>query len=64
LSDYRAVFLEFNIPRMGRQIHAVLLISPAVFVIESKMGGNVLGQRGPTSSEIFPSTSKALILRR
>jgi hypothetical protein len=33
-----AVFLEFNIPRMGRRIDAVLLIGPAVFVIEFKVG--------------------------
>ena len=32
------VFLEFNIPRMGRRIDAVLLIGPTVFVIEFKVG--------------------------
>jgi hypothetical protein len=32
------LFLEFNIPRMGRRIDAVLLIGPAVFVIEFKVG--------------------------
>ena len=32
------MFLEFNIPRMGRRIDAVLLIGPVVFVIEFKVG--------------------------
>ncbi len=32
------LFFEFNIPRMGRRIDAVLLIGPIVFVIEFKMG--------------------------
>lgn len=32
------VFLEFNIPRMGRRIDAVLLIGPVVFVVEFKVG--------------------------
>lgn len=33
-----SVFLEFNIPRMGRRIDAVVLIGPVVFVIEFKVG--------------------------
>ena len=33
-----SIFLEFNIPRMGRRIDAVLLIGPIVFVIEFKVG--------------------------
>ena len=33
-----AIFLEFNIPRMGRRIDLVLLIGPVVFVIEFKVG--------------------------
>ncbi|MHB8454985.1 MAG: DUF2075 domain-containing protein [Acidiferrobacterales bacterium] len=33
-----SVFLEFNIPRMGRRIDVVLLIGPVVFVIEFKVG--------------------------
>lgn len=32
------IFLEFNIPRMGRRIDAVILIGPVVFVIEFKVG--------------------------
>src|SRR4051794_34623793 len=32
-----ALFMEFNIPRMGRRIDAVLLIGPVVFVIEFKV---------------------------
>ncbi len=33
-----SLFLEFNIPRMGRRIDAVLLVGPVVFVIEFKVG--------------------------
>ena len=33
-----ALFLEFNIPRMGRRIDAVLLVGSVVFVIEFKVG--------------------------
>lgn len=33
-----SLFLEFNIPRMGRRIDAVLLVGPAVFVMEFKVG--------------------------
>ena len=33
-----SIFLEFNIPRIGRRIDAVLLIGPVVFVIEFKVG--------------------------
>jgi hypothetical protein len=33
-----SVFLEFTIPRMGRRVDAVLLIGPAVFVLEFKVG--------------------------
>ncbi len=33
-----AIYLEFNIPRMGRRIDTVLLIGPIVFVIEFKIG--------------------------
>jgi hypothetical protein len=36
-----ALFLEFNIPRMGRRIDAVLLLGPVVFVIEFKVGQSV-----------------------
>src|SRR5579859_2555855 len=32
------IFLEFNIPRMGRRIDAVLLVDGIVFVIEFKVG--------------------------
>lgn len=35
------LFLEFNIPRMGRRIDAVLLVGPVVFVIEFKVGESV-----------------------
>jgi hypothetical protein len=37
-----ALFLEFNIPRMGRRIDAVLLIGPVVFVVEFKTGESEL----------------------
>lgn len=33
-----SLFLEFNIPRMGRRIDAVLLVGPMVFVVEFKVG--------------------------
>ncbi len=33
-----ALFMEFNIPRMGRRIDAVLLLGPVIFVIEFKVG--------------------------
>ncbi|MBM4296667.1 MAG: hypothetical protein FJ143_02890, partial [Deltaproteobacteria bacterium] len=35
-----ALFLEFNIPRLGRRIDTVLLIGPVVFVIEFKVGSS------------------------
>lgn len=34
------VLLEYNIPRMGRRVDAVLLIGPVLFVIEFKIGSN------------------------
>lgn len=36
-----SLFFEFNIPRMGRRIDAVLLIGTVVFVIEFKFGESV-----------------------
>jgi hypothetical protein len=33
-----SIFFEFNIPRMGRRIDAVLLIGPIIFAIELKVG--------------------------
>lgn len=33
-----SIYFEFSIPRMGRRIDAVLLIGPAVFVLEFKVG--------------------------
>jgi Uncharacterized conserved protein (DUF2075) len=33
-----SLLMEFNIPRMGRRIDAVLLVGPIVFVIEFKVG--------------------------
>ncbi len=36
-----SVFLEFNIPRMGRRVDAVLIVGPVVFVIEFKIGEKV-----------------------
>lgn len=35
-----AIFFEFNIPRMGRRVDAVLVIGPVVFVVEFKVGEN------------------------
>jgi hypothetical protein len=42
LSGY--LFLEFNIPRMGRRIDAVMLIGPIIFVVEFKVGGKEFEQ--------------------
>ena len=36
-----SLFMEFNIPRMGRRVDAVLLIGPVVFVLEFKVGESV-----------------------
>src|ERR1039457_878970 len=36
-----SIFLEFNIPRMGRRVDAALLIGPVVFVLEFKVGEQV-----------------------
>lgn len=33
-----SIYLEYSIPRMGRRIDAVLLVGPAVFVLEFKVG--------------------------
>jgi Schlafen group 3, DNA/RNA helicase domain len=33
-----SLFLEFNIPRMGRRIDTVLVVGPVLFVIEFKVG--------------------------
>ena len=33
-----SLFLEFNIPRMGRRIDVVVLVGPVVFVVEFKVG--------------------------
>ena len=33
-----SLYLEFNIPRMGRRIDAVILTGPVVFVVEFKVG--------------------------
>ena len=39
LSSYEgAVYFEYAIPRMGRRIDVVLLIGPAIFVLEFKVG--------------------------
>jgi hypothetical protein len=36
-----SIFFEFNIPRMGRRVDAVLVIGSVVFVIEFKVGSNI-----------------------
>lgn len=36
-----SLFLEFNIPRMGRRVDAVLVLGPAVIAIEFKVGDDV-----------------------
>ncbi len=39
------LFLEFNIPRMGRRADAVLIIGPVVFVVEFKIGEKLFDRR-------------------
>src|SRR4029078_11251746 len=34
------LFLEFNIPRMGRRIDAGVLVGPVVFAVEFKVGAS------------------------
>ena len=34
------IHLEYNIPRMGRRIDAVLIIGPIIFVVEFKVGAS------------------------
>ena len=34
------LFLEFNIPRMGKRIDAVVIVGPVVFAIEFKVGSD------------------------
>lgn len=40
------VFLEFTIPRMGRRVDAVVLLGPAILVLEFKVGGEEFDQQG------------------
>ncbi len=40
------IFLEFNIPRMGRRIDAVLIIDQVVFTIEFKIGEKFIDRSG------------------
>jgi len=35
-----AIYFEFDIPRMGRRIDVILLLGPAIFVLEFKVGEN------------------------
>ncbi len=39
-----SIFLEFNIPRMGRRIDVVLLMGSAIFVVEFKVGESTFGR--------------------
>ena len=38
------LYLEFDIPRMGSRVDAVLLLGPVVFVVEFKVGESVFGR--------------------
>lgn len=41
LFDHKGkIYFEFSIPRMGRRIDAVVIIGPAVFIIEFKVGAS------------------------
>ena len=53
-----SIFLEFNIPRIGRRIDVVLLVGPVVFVLEFKVG-----QRSFESSAIDQVWDYALDLK-
>src|SRR5688500_13858285 len=33
-----SLFLEFNIPQVGRRVDTILLVGPVVFVVEFKVG--------------------------
>jgi hypothetical protein len=39
------LFLEFNIPRMGRRADAILVVGPVVFVVEFKIGEKLFNRR-------------------
>ncbi|PPE71988.1 hypothetical protein C3942_20835 [Solimonas fluminis] len=38
------VYFEFSIPRMGRRVDVILLIGPAIFVVEFKVGASQFDQ--------------------
>ena len=38
------ILLEYNIPRMGRRVDALLLIGPVLFVVEFKIGSAAFDQ--------------------
>ena len=38
------LYFEFSIPRMGRRVDVVLIIGPAIFVVEFKVGANQFDQ--------------------
>src|SRR4051794_19229169 len=41
-----SLFMEFNIPRMGRRVDTVLIIGPVIFVVEFKVGGAEFDRAG------------------
>lgn len=41
-----SIYLEFNIPRMGRRIDAVLLIGGLIYVVEFKVGSSTFDRSG------------------
>ena len=47
LKDYSgrgSIYLEYNIPRMGRRVDAIVLIDGIVFILEYKTGGQTFNQ--------------------
>ena len=39
-----AIYLEFNIPRIGQRIDTVLIVGPVIFVVEFKVGEDVFSR--------------------
>ncbi|TKB25169.1 DUF2075 domain-containing protein [Desulfopila sp. IMCC35006] len=46
LSHSGSIYFEYSIPRMGTRIDVVLLVGPAIFVIEFKVGEKIFSAHG------------------
>jgi len=40
------IYFEYSIPRMGKRVDVVLLVGPAIFVLEFKVGDNRFSPHG------------------